>query len=88
MNQLFDGAVALLGVEQPGHDCLHGPSAESWTLSGVTAGRLACFPDPDSATGVTFLWTDDALRILAKADAASSDYSTLYPWWTSAGPEP
>jgi hypothetical protein len=86
--QLYDAAVALMGVDRPKTDCQHGPSVESWALNGATAGQLACYPDSSPGTGITFMWTDDALLVLARADAAGADYPTLYTWWTQAGPQP
>ena len=87
MDASFDDLVASEAGDPSGSSCKTEASVLSYTIDGQPAGRLACFPDPDSPLGKVITWTDDQLSIMVVGTDAAMDYADLYAWWRGAGPD-
>lgn len=90
MQERFDAFTAA--VPSPGGDCANDPAAfHEYTQTGVRRGDVACYVE-DRRSGLStamsvIVWTDDELRVLARAVRDDRADLTLYEWWrTQAGP--
>jgi hypothetical protein len=90
LNAAFDSYLKREGQGATGIDCEQRPSTVNYTIrnpnTGVPehAGRLACYPDPNSS-GRLYMWTDEKLAILSFGVSTGS-YMDLWNWWLDAGP--
>jgi len=90
VNAAFDSFLKRDGPGATGIDCEQRASTVNYTIrnpnTGVPehAGRLACYPDPNSS-GRLYMWTDEKLAILSFGVSTGS-YMDLWNWWLDAGP--
>lgn len=74
------------GADVTGTDCAVSGSMTEFTVSGRTAGLLACYDDPRG--GVTMQWSNRDLLVLAFGTSRAGSYADAYAWWQAAGPFP
>lgn len=72
-------------------DCAHDASGRHpYTINGTAAGQVACYVEEGTSPGTTdsvIVWTDEELRVLARAVREDPADLTLYEWWrTRSGP--
>jgi hypothetical protein len=90
MNTAFDSHLKRDGPGATGVDCEERPSTVNYTIRNPNtgapehAGRLSCYPDPDSS-GRLYMWTDEKLAVLSFG-VSSGSYMDLWNWWLDAGP--
>jgi hypothetical protein len=87
LDDAFRSAVEGAGQPLTTDDCAVGPSDVTWSVSGGSQGRLACFEDPSTPGRLLIVWTDDALGALAIGTRTGTGYAELYDWWLGAGLE-
>jgi hypothetical protein len=84
MDRAFDQLLEQDGAETPGETCREGASFTTYNIGGEPAGRLACYATDG---GTRIAWTESELLILTTGDDESLDFSEMYDWWLSAGPD-
>jgi len=84
MNAAYQARVSHFGSQSTGTSCQNGPSELSYSVGGVSVGRLLCAPQ---TAGIRLDWTDERVNILSYLADFDSGYAELYDSWLEAGPE-
>jgi hypothetical protein len=84
MGAAYQSSLDTIDLTTLADACDLGTWTGAYQLDGQDVGQMTCWPE---GTGHAIMWSDDRLSVLAVAVSRTLDPSTLYQWWTGAGPD-